>query len=163
MIFLACIAVAAGLCLAPFAQALPASYKHGSIVAAASRRDEKILRRIHDEPTSRFAKNDSHLHQNSPRNVQFPTIFYLPQRRDTADDESRNRASDVNLLSDQNGLPPAAQHAPIPIPNTSVTLIPRPTPVDQDKFHPATVTHGAKATHSEKFHKTMTRITGEPV
>ena len=37
--------------------------------------------------------NGSHWHQSSPRNVQFPSIFYLPQRRDTPSDLSRNRAS----------------------------------------------------------------------
>jgi hypothetical protein len=47
----------------------------------------------HDKPASWFTPNGSHWHQSSPRNVQFPSIFYLPQRRDSPSDLSRNRAS----------------------------------------------------------------------
>jgi len=157
------LAVSAILYLAPLTHALPASHKFGSNVIASQEYPERLpgnSHSSHGEPASRFTTNGSHTHQNSLRDVQFPSpsIFYLPQRRDTPNDDlSRNRASDINLLSNQNGIPPAAQqHTVIPIPNTSksVTPIPRPTSVGRDKVRPPAMKTGIKASQKPKQRKT---------
>ena len=78
----------ATLLLMPGAYALPASYKHLSNTLGEPKTllgKSYILHRKLDDP--QFPEDDN-IHRNSPRNVKFPNIFYLPQRRDIADDES---------------------------------------------------------------------------
>jgi hypothetical protein len=169
MIYPTFVAAAAALLLASAAQAIPAGYEYTSRVSMANWDDQtillgdpSILPRSHDERPSRFAVNDSYtIHQNLNfrRNEQFPPIFYLPQRRDTASGISERRATDVNLLSNQNGIPPphaptttsGVQNASVATPNTSVTFIPRPTPASHNRIHQM-VSKGANASQKEKTH-----------
>jgi hypothetical protein len=166
MIYLRFVAAVVYLLL-PSAQALPASYEHTFQVSLASREDPNavlgkscVLNQCYNGLPSRFAKNSINGQRNSPRNLPFPPIFYLPQRRDTARDRSERRATNVILLSNQNGIPPphtptsAAQNATAAISNTSITLIPRPTPAGG--VHRMVAKNGASAIQKKKTLKTVT-------
>jgi hypothetical protein len=103
----------ATLLLIPGAYALPASYKHLSKTSMENLGEPKtllgksyILHQKYDDP--QFTEDDN-IHRNSPRNVKFPNIFYLPQRRDTTNDESGAIPTHTTVLSDQS-VPPLPQN-----------------------------------------------------
>ena len=165
MIYLTLVAAAVYLLLPP-AQALPASYEHTFQVSLPSRGEPNavlgkscVLHQCHNDLLSRYTKNGDNDQRNSPRNSPFPSIFYLPQRRDTARDRSERRATNINLLSNQNGVPPphtpsTGQNATVAISNTSITLIPRPTPAGE--VHRMVAKNGASAIRKKKTLKTVT-------
>jgi len=154
MIYRTFIVVAATLLLAPAAQALPASFTKASIVSTWSREDlgrslgnQSIIHCGHE---TLFKENENTVHRYPPRNVEFPNIFYLPRRRDTADKESEYKETDVNLLSYQNDsspplypsiTTPAVRHT-MTVPNTSMTSTPKPTLDSHRKIHPVIAKKG---------------------